>query len=366
VQVYRRDDRGPVIAEIRGKLAALGLLGDTGLDVFDDDCDRAVRWFQQQRGLRVDGLVGPETYRALDEARWRLGDRLLSYAVAHPFIGDDVAELQRRLLDLGFDPGRADGIFGPRTEAAIREFQRNVGTPVDGTCGPRTLHALRALARAVTGGQPGQMREEERLLAAGGAVGGKVVVVDPGHGGADPGAVGQGLVEADITYDLARRLEGRLGAAGLAVYLTRGADRSPTDAERAAFANQAAADVVVSLHVDSSPSQRCAGVATFFYRGAHGGSAVGARLAHLVQQQLVSRTDLVDCRTHGKSWELLRLTRMPAVRLELGYLSNPGDAARLASPGFRDAAAEAVVAAVRELYLAAQAADRGALTAQAS
>jgi N-acetylmuramoyl-L-alanine amidase len=351
VQIYRRGDRGPAVAEIRTKLAALDLLSGAGGDLFDAECDRAVRWFQQRRGLRVDGRVGPETYRALDEARWRLGDRLLSFAVAHPFVGDDVAELQRRLLELGFDPGRTDGVFGPLTEAAVRDFQRNVGIPADGTCGPRTLEALRALARAVTGGQPGHLREEERLLAAGSALSGKIVVIDPGHGGNETGAVGHGLVEADVVYDLARRLEGRLGAAGVLVYLTRGPEGSPSQVERARFANDAGADLVLSLHVDASPSPGCSGAATYFYGGAHGDSAIGARLADLVQAELVRRTDLVDCRTHPKTWELLRYTRMPTIRVEVGYLTNPGDAARLAEPSFRDTVAESVLDGIRHLYL---------------
>src|SRR6476469_3638425 len=112
--------------DLRAKLTRLGLLAaDDSTDLFDDSVDRAVRAFQQRRGLRVDGVVGPETYRALDEAHWRLGDRLLSFTAGHPFVGDDVAMLQQRLLDMGFDPGRCDGIFGRQTEASLREFQRN-------------------------------------------------------------------------------------------------------------------------------------------------------------------------------------------------------------------------------------------------
>ena len=91
MQVYRRGDTGPAIAEIRDKLARLGLLEPVETDLFDDALDRAVRTFQQRRGLRIDGVVGVETYRALDEARWRLGDRTLSHTVNHPYVGDDVA-----------------------------------------------------------------------------------------------------------------------------------------------------------------------------------------------------------------------------------------------------------------------------------
>lgn len=372
MQVYRRGDAGVAIAEIRDKLARLELLGASESDSYDDAVDRAVRSFQQQRGLRVDGVVGPETYRALDEARWRLGDRVLSHAATRLFVGDDVAELQHRLLQLGFDPGRCDGMFGPRTEAALREFQRNVGLPADGTCGPRTLKALHRLARTVVGGSPERIREEARLLANGPTPAGKFVVIDPGHGGDDPGGEGHGLAEATVVWDLANRLEGRLGAAGVMAFLTRGPDVNPSDSDRAAFANEAHADLFVSLHVDLAGSPACHGAATYYYgtaeqppaemrpihAGSRGqrrsrgtGSAVGARLATLIQQELTGRTDLLDCRTHAKTWELLRLTRMPAVRVEIGYLSHPGDAARLANPDFRDTVAEGIVAALQRLYL---------------
>ena len=68
-QRYRLGDTGPAVAEIRAKLHQLGLLDDSGSDVFDDDVSRAVLLFQQERGLSADGVVGATTYRVLDEAR---------------------------------------------------------------------------------------------------------------------------------------------------------------------------------------------------------------------------------------------------------------------------------------------------------
>jgi N-acetylmuramoyl-L-alanine amidase len=352
----RLGDSGPGVAEIRSKLAVLGLLGDTPeSDVFDEATDLAVRGFQQARGLRVDGIVGPETYRCLDEAHWRFGDRVLSYTVNRPFVGDDVAVLQQRLLELGFDPGRCDGIFGAATDAALREFQRNVGLRADGTLGPGTLRALEQLRRTVTGGSPSARREEERLRRSGQSLTGRTIVLDPGHGGGDAGVTGHGLTEAELSFDLATRIEGRLGALGVTTYLTRSADTLASEAERARFANDVDAEIVVSLHHDAARSPEASGVACYFYGASgpepSGHSVVGARLADLIVKEVASRTDLVDCRTHPKSWELLRLTRMPAVRLEAGYLSSPSDAGRLANSEFRDALAEAVVAALQRLYL---------------
>jgi N-acetylmuramoyl-L-alanine amidase len=340
------------VAQIKSWLVIVGLLPEGSDDHFDAATTHAVRAFQQRQGLSVDGVVGPETYRALEAARWRLGDRPLVHQVGHPYIGDDVLALQHRLLELGFDAGRADGVFGPHTERALRDFQRNCGLSVDGTCGPRTLRALRQLERTVVGGRANGLRESEALRHRGPSLAGKAVVVDPGHGGADRGCSTGDLTEAEVTADLGRRLEGRLVAAGMNAYLTHGPEGCPSDAQRAAFANSTGADVLISLHVDAAPSPHAQGVATYYYgSGRDGGSAAGERLAGLVQREIVARTDFLDARTHAKTWELLRLTRMPAIRLELGYLSHPADAARLASADLRETVVEAILVAIQRLFL---------------
>ncbi|HVM27357.1 MAG TPA: N-acetylmuramoyl-L-alanine amidase [Mycobacteriales bacterium] len=351
-QLFRLGDRGPAVADVQATLAGLGLLDPLPHEpVFDDATDRALRHFQQRRGLSVDGLVGPETYRALAAARWRLGDRLLSLAT-RPYVGDDVAALQERLLELGFDAGRADGVFGERTAAALRSLQREYGLVADGTCGPATLRALKQLGRKVVGGRPHALRETEVLHRSGASLAGKVVVLDPAHGDGDRGATGHGMDEASLVEDLAARLEGRLSAVGVRTLLTRGPDSNPSEAERATFANEAGADLVLSLHVDRASSPHCHGLASYhFGTGTGTTSTVGERLASLVQREVAARTDLLDCHVHEKTWSLLRLTRMPAVRIEVGHLSNPGDAARLADPAFRDTVAEGILIGVQRLYL---------------
>ena len=122
---------------------------------------------------------GSSTYRVLEEARWRLGDRLLTHVAGNLLAGDDVLALQQRLLDLGFKVGKVDGRFGHQTEQAVRDFQRNVGVPADGTCGPATLKALARLAPIVRGGSPNAMRAEERIRRDGPQLTGKIVVIDP-------------------------------------------------------------------------------------------------------------------------------------------------------------------------------------------
>jgi N-acetylmuramoyl-L-alanine amidase len=360
----RKGDTGPAVAEIRDRLSRLGLLPtqdspgplDTrsGDVVFDDAVDRGVRAFQQLRGLTVDGVVGPQTFRRLEEARWSLGDRVLSYSPGHLVAGDDVVALQRRLSSLGFHLGRVDGVFGVLTDGALREFQRSVGVDADGTCGPETFRAMARLGRTMSGGGAASiLRELQVLDSLCSGVADKVVVLDPGHGQGEGAQHGE-LSEQVIAGDLASRIEGRLAAIGVQVLLTRDPDGSsaPEESERAAFANETGADLVVSLHTDAAPSPHPAGVATYFYGDvvAGHGSALGARMAEMVQEEICTRTDLTDCRTHAKSWDLLRMTKMPAVRIECGYLTSPHDARRLADPGFRDAVAEGIAAAVVRFF----------------
>jgi N-acetylmuramoyl-L-alanine amidase len=359
-RALRTGDRGPGVAEVRDRLARVGLLPQPPAggeaDVYDADVERAVRAFQQQRGLTADGLVGPATYRTLDEATWTLGDRVLVHLPGSLQSGDDVIALQRRLLDLGFKVGRVDGLFGFSTEAAVKEFQRNVGIPPDGTCGPATLKALARLAPIVKGGSPNALRAEERIRRAGPQLAGKVVVLDPSPCLVEDTGLRE-LADA-VTADLVRRVEGRLVATGVQAYLTTPeASLDLEERARAQFANRADAHLLVSLQVDASTNPGTSGVSSYYYGLEHHGvrSSVGERFAGLVQREVVARTDLADLRSHARSWDLLRMTRMPAVRVDVGYVTNPGDAARLADPAFRDVVAEGIVVAVQRLYLAPEA-----------
>ncbi|GGP38485.1 N-acetylmuramoyl-L-alanine amidase [Saccharothrix coeruleofusca] len=351
--LLRRGDVGPEVAEVRATLTKLGLLSDPHpSQVFDLSVEHAVRAFQQQRGLITDGLVGPATYRALRDATYRLGDRPLAFLMSQPVTGDDVFALQERLLELGYDAGRANGEFGQQTEQALRSFQRDYGLIVDGMCGPDTVRALRQLQPKVRGGRPVFLREQERVRRAGPRLAGKRIIIDPGHGGQDRGVVVDGVSEADLMLDLARLLEGKMAATGMEALLTRGPRNCPDESERARFANEAGADLILSLHTDANPSPVASGVASFHFGTGNGtSSTVGEALAGFIQRELVARTGMLDCRTHPKTWDMLRMTRCTAVRVEVGYLTNPGDRQRLVNPSFRDVVAEGILVAVKRLYL---------------
>src|SRR4051812_39731856 len=362
----RCGDRGAAVIDIRAALAALGMLDNAGedlttgrhvaLEVFDEDLDYAVRAFQQHRGLLVDGIVGEATYRALKEASYRLGARTLYHQFGAPLYGDDVATLQARLQELGFYTGLVDGHFGLQTHNALLSYQRESGLAADGICGPETLRSLYFLSSRVTGGSPHAIREEEQVRRSGPRLSGKRIIIDPGRGGGDHGLITRGpngpISEADVLWDLASRLEGRMTAIGMETFLSRPANRSPSDAERAATANTVGADLMISLRSATQPSPAANGVASFHFGNSHGSvSTIGRMLADFIQREVVARTGLRDCRTHGRTWDLLRLTRMPTVQVDAGYITNSRDRGMLVDPATRDSIAEGILAAVKRLYL---------------
>ena len=345
-------DRSDAVAVIANTLTRLGIHSNP-TDLFDEGLAQAIKAFQQERGLTATGLINEITQRCLDEARWKLGDRILALQSDSLMRGDDVSNLQDRLIQMGFNCGKVDGIYGSRTEASVKEFQKSVGVVVDGKCGPVTLISLMRLVKTVSGGAPTALRESVRHAVASPALASKVIVIDPSWGGDFTGENQNGVIESEVVFDLAQRLEGRLIALGVNVVLTRSAKNSPLEKDRIATANSVNADLVIALKVDIYKNEKANGVATYYYGrdGAGVHSVVGERFANLIQREICARTDLLNCRTHAKGWDLLKLTTAPTVRLDLGYLSNPQDAKRLGSPAFRDQLAEAMIVAIQRLYL---------------
>ena len=159
------------------------------------------------------------------------------------------------------------------------------------------------------------------------------------------------VCEADLVWDLSRRLEARLTALGVRTLGNPWPEQRGHGRAARGLANEIGADLLLSLHVDAAPSPKPNGIATYHYGAGESSSTIGERLADLAQRELVARTRMLDAHVHGKTWTLLRMTRMPAVRVEVGYLSSPADRAALRRPAFRDTVAEGLLVAVQRLYL---------------
>lgn len=316
----RLGDRGEPVRDLQRRLLAVHAdfdVDETG--DFGPETDRCVRLFQTRFGLDVHGVCDDLTWATLVEAGYRFGDRQL-YHRSPMMRGEDIGDLQRRLGALGFDPGRADGIFGPRTAAAVAEFQRNVGLTSDGISGPDTVAALHRLGTVRTDAVPVSLvREREQLRCAPRHIPGHRIVL--GH----PGGLAP-LVQA--THRLLR--DARADVLTL---------HHPDGSVQAQHANQFRADVFVALRLATVPGVRAA-----YFKGTRFESAPGRRLAELMIIALgdvlgalqtppdvgrgVPRSPARDAAPPlggsslpgplGMRLPILRETRMPAVLVEIG------------------------------------------------
>lgn len=208
----------------------------------------------------------------------------------------------------------------------------------------------------------------------------RAIVVDAGHGGHDPGTMHNGLREKDLNLDIARRLKTHLQAAGFSVTMTRDSDDFIPLSRRPAVVNRVGADVFVSVHVNANHNRHVAGVEVYYPRE----SVVDAEASfppRINQAEVAVPTttvrrilwDLVLSRTRrqsarmgmqicramrtrlgarcrgvrGARFVVLKEARVPAVLVEVGYLSNRPEAARLASPDYRQTVAQSITEGIQ-------------------
>lgn len=175
---------------------------------------------------------------------------------------------------------------------------------------------------------------------------GTVVVIDPGHGGGDPGAIGiRGLQEAEINLDISQQVVALLKQKGVNAMLTRTRDVEIDLEPRVAFAEKAKADVFVSIHSNSFDASRTdvSGVETYHYSG---GS--GQRLAQSVQRNLIRDTGARDRGVKTANFYVIKYTDMPAILVEVGFVTGSEDAARLSSTSGRAKTAQAIAKGILE------------------
>ncbi|NLJ76484.1 MAG: N-acetylmuramoyl-L-alanine amidase CwlD [Peptococcaceae bacterium] len=174
----------------------------------------------------------------------------------------------------------------------------------------------------------------------------KLIVIDPGHGGVDPGALGsKGVVEKDLTLDVSMKLADIMRQSGAQVLLTRENDQDLSDpglsnlhgakmqdlARRVELANQNNADIFLSIHVNSFPDKRECGPQTF----SQPGSEESEKLAIAIQKELNSF--LQNPGRHAKQVDYFtcRTTKMPSVIVEIGFISNPGEEKLMLDPVYQ-------------------------------
>ncbi len=166
------------------------------------------------------------------------------------------------------------------------------------------------------------------------------IFIDPGHGGSDAGAVSNNnrSQEKDITLDIAKTIEYILIKRGFETKLSRDSDIYVGLSKRAEMANIWGADCFVSIHCNSSENEMAKGTETLHYPG----SSSGKKFAEEVQVSLLIQNDLINRGLKGENLAVLRLTKMPAVLVEVAFLSNKNEGELLANCNFRDRCAKGI------------------------
>lgn len=300
---------GEAVRDLQRRLRAAGF--DTGAaepGTFDAVTTELVQRFQTARGLPATGVCDRLTWTTLVEAGFRLGDRHV-YLRTPMLRGDDVAELQHRLGAMGFDAGRIDGIFGPNTERALKDFQRNMGLTTDGVLGRDTRATLLRLGeRTARPSTVAGIRDRERAMCGPRELHGQRVVIG------EPGGLGILLVAVERSLT-------RAGADVLSLH-------DPDPSLQAQEANRFDAAAFVGLAPAAADE-------AWFYenRGfqSHGGRSLATLIAEHASDRLRS-TGVV-----GGWHPLLRETKMPAVQWNLSPATALSTTAHLLAATLHDA-----------------------------
>ncbi len=263
-----------------------GVMSDAAA-AYGDSTAAMVEAFQRSRGLPITGEVDATTWSRLAEAGWHLGDRLL-YLTRPYQRGDDVAELQVRLAQLGFDPGRIDGIFGTLLDGALIDFQRNRALDPTGTL---TRATLLELWRMTSIAPDRRLVTDARDRAGFNESSSNLVVV------AGDTALADAVAQSWTGVGGLLRLEG-------------------TDAEGiAAAANAHDAGLVLSFELNEAIN----GVHLHYWASYRSHSRRGEQLASALAAELANTCDLPRVEVTGMALPVLRETRMTTVHIEHGH-----------------------------------------------
>ena len=284
-------EEGPLVEELHRMLMNAGFSVQNNISVFSDDTEAALRLFQESRRIDISGICDQRTWDALLEAGYLLGDRLLY--LGRPMLrGEDVAELQRAMGSLGFNPGKVDGIFGPDSQKAVELFQRNSGLVVDAIFGPNCLSALKKLGNRKEQNSVAVLQEQERIVS-------KIKNAEIPHI-----AIGDLGGLSAMASDFAKILR----ESHIEANLIQHYDVS----EHANYCNKHGVDLYIGLYPVQEEEK------SISYYSAKGFESPGGAYFTKLLAKEIAPFFKGGVQTHGHSEQILRETRMPAVVVRIG------------------------------------------------
>ncbi|QTJ36211.1 G5 domain-containing protein [Dolosigranulum pigrum] len=192
----------------------------------------------------------------------------------------------------------------------------------------------------------------------------RVVMIDPGHGGSDSGAVANGTTEKAVNLIMSKKLRDELKRRGYEVRMMRENDKDISLVDRGRITNNSDADIFISVHQNAHPRHNAQGIETFYYKShpnwqpkinkkyhSNGQRIANSKhLSDLIQRNLLRETGAVDRKVQSKTFAVLRETARPAVLVEAGFLDHPVEGKRIQRPEYHDKVVKAVADAVDEYF----------------
>lgn len=183
----------------------------------------------------------------------------------------------------------------------------------------------------------------------GNAVQNRIIVIDPGHGGSDPGAISGGANEKSITLNVSKKVADKLRRAGANVHMTRTGDTYPTLTQRTQFAKSKFAESFISIHANSA-SASASGTEVWIDTKFNANGAESRLLAQYVQNKIVQKVNMKDRGVKDSAFQVLRQNNIPAILIELGFITNSSDRHKMTSEEYTELFAQAIYEGIVQYY----------------
>ena len=345
---YRVGNSTSEIRDLKVKLTKLGFANWTNPNNnYGGETHRAVQHFQSHYGLVANGIADSVTHATIDA--------ILNSPYQRGNSSSDIQKIKQDLTTLNFTPWNIpNNNFGPETEQYVKDFQRAMGLPISGIVDKITLARIAKALEDQTNRKP-------------------IIYLDPGHGSSDTGAYYYGVAEREINLQVSNKIASQLRNLGYEVVMSRTTRNNNYKTNstqdlfaRAAKANEIGADILVSVHHNAMPnSSAVTGIETFYYgsnskypplkdnRYSHNDPKRlndSLNVATKIHDELIKATGVNNRGIKRGAFIVLREAKMPAVLLELGFMSNRNELGKLTTNSYQNILADSVVRGINQYF----------------